>query len=449
MHAPRPIELLALLLVLVVGLAPAQAAARDRPTLFTNFTLIDGTGRAPVPNAAMVVDGDGRIVWAGPAAELRAPARAERRDLGGRYVIPGLIDLHVHLAVSDGLATNPAQETPENVIRDLRTYAAYGVTTVQAMGTDRDFVLAIRDQQRSGRATFSRIFTSGQGIVYRGGYGGLPGVTRPVATPEEAEAEVDRQAAKGVDFIKLWVDSELDTMPAMPPEISAAVIRAAHRHGLRAIAHIFYLEDAKRLVEQGVDGFAHGVRDQPVDQELIDAMRRQGTWQVAETLSREASMFAYGGPAPFLSDPFFTRFVDPRVLAELRSPGHQQRIAASPHFHDFPGFLEQAKDNLQRLARGGVAIGFGTDSGPVSRFGGYFAHWELELLVDAGFTPAEALRMATADAARFLRADDLGSLASGKWADFVVLDADPLADIRNTRAINAVYIAGRTVPTEP
>ena len=444
MPAPRLSSLLAFLFALVVGLAPASAQ-----TVLTNFTLIDGTENAPVPNAAMVIDEAGRIAWVGPAAQLRAPARAARRDLGGRYVMPGLIDLHVHLAVSAGLATDPAMITPENTVRDLRTYAAYGVTTVQVMGTDRDFIFGLRNAQRTGRPTSARIYTSGQGIVFRGGYGGAPGVTRPVATPEEAEAEVDRQAASGADFIKLWVDGELGTMPTMPPEISAAVIRAAHRHGLRAIAHIFYLADAKRLVEQGIDGFAHGVRDQAVDQALIDAMRARGTWQVAETLSREASMFAYGQPAPFLDDPFFTRFVRPEVLARLRSPEHQQRIAANPHFHDFPEFLETAEANLRRLAEGGVRIGFGTDSGPISRFGGYFAHWELQLLVESGFTPAQALRMATGQAAEFLRAPDLGTLERGKWADIVVLDADPLQDIRNSRRINAVYIAGQPVPTAP
>lgn len=444
MPAPRPSSLLAFLFALIVGLAPASAQ-----TVLTNFTLIDGTERAAVPNAAMLIGADGRIAWVGPAADLRAPAGAETRDLGGRYVIPGLIDLHVHLAVSAGLATDPAMITPENTERDLRTYAAYGVTSVQVMGTDRDFIFGIRNAQRSGRPTSARVYTSGQGIVFRGGYGGAPGVTRPVATPEEAEAEVDRQAANGADFIKLWVDGELGTMPTMPPEISAAVIRAAHRHGLRAIAHIFYLADAKRLVEQGIDGFAHGVRDQPVDQALIDAMRARGVWQVAETLSREASMFAYGQPAPFLDDPFFTRFVRPEVLAQLRSPEHQQRIAANPHFHDFPQFLETAEANLRRLAEGGVHVGFGTDSGPISRFGGYFAHWELQLLVESGFTPAQALRMATGQAAEFLRARDLGTLERGKWADLVVLDADPLQDIRNSRTINAVYIAGRPVPTAP
>ena len=363
--------------------------------------------------------------------------------------MPGLIDLHVHLAVSDGLTTAPANLTRANMERDLRNYAAYGVTTVQVMGTDTDDVFAIRNAQRaSGRPDAARVYTSGQGIVFRGGYGGVPTINRPVATPAEAEAEVDRQARNGADFIKFWVDDELQTMPPMPPEISAAVIRAAHRNGLRAIAHIFYLADAKRLVEQGVDGFAHGVRDQPVDQALVDAMRRRGTWQVAETLSREASMFAYGAPAPFLSDPFFTRAVRPEVLAQLRDPARQRRLAANPHFGEFPGFLEQAEANLRRLAEGGVNIGFGTDSGPVSRFGGYFAHWELELLVRSGFTPAQALRMATGDAARFLRARDLGTLERGKWADLVVLDRDPLADIRNSRTIHAVYVAGRPVPTD-
>ncbi len=443
MPANRLSSLLLALLALLVAM-PATAA-----TVLTNFTLIDGTTRAPVRNAAMVIGDDGRIAWAGPASRLRAPGGAQRLDLGGRYVIPGLIDLHVHLAVSDGLATAPVHLTRANMERDLRNYAAYGVTTVQVMGTDSDHVFAIRHAQRAThRPSEARVYTAGQGIVFRGGYGGVPTINRPVATPQEAEAEVDRQAANGVDFIKFWVDDELHTMPPMPPEISAAVIRAAHRHGLRAIAHIFYLADAKRLVEQGVDGFAHGVRDQPVDQALVDAMRRRGTWQVAETLSREASMFAYGAPAPFLSDPFFTRAVRPEVLAQLRDPARQQRLAANPHFGEFPGFLEQAQANLRRLAAGGVNIGFGTDSGPVSRFGGYFAHWELELLVQSGFTPAEALRMATGNAARFLRANDLGTLQRGRWADLVVLDRDPLADIRNSRSIHAVYVAGRMVPTD-
>jgi imidazolonepropionase-like amidohydrolase len=294
----------------------------------------------------------------------------------------------------------------------------------------------------------TRVYTAGQGIVFKGGYGGVPGLNQQISTPADAAAAVDAQAAKGVDVIKFWLDDELGTMPKMPPEVSKAVIDAAHKHKLKVLAHIFYLADAKRVVDQGVDGLVHSVRDQPVDQALIDAMKAKGTWQLAETLSREASMFAYGvPPSEILNDPFFIAGVSPAALAELRSPERQKTVAGNPHFHDFPKFFDMAKANAKRLKDGGVPYGFGTDSGPPGRFPGYFSHWELALLVDSGFTPAEAIKAATSTAATFLNMTDLGSLAAGKQADLLVLDADPLVDIKNTRKINSVYIAGQQVPS--
>jgi imidazolonepropionase-like amidohydrolase len=283
--------------------------------------------------------------------------------------------------------------------------------------------------------------------MLRGGYGGLAGVNNAVGTPEEAAAEVNAQIDKGVDIIKLWLDSELETMPPMPPAITQAIIDAAHRRDRRAVAHVFYLEDAKRLVEQGIDGFVHIVRDQPVDQALVDAMKQRGTWQVAATLSREAVMFAYGSTPAFASDPFFTRGVSTATLDLIRSPERQKTIASSPNFKKYPAFFEQAKANLKRLADAGISYGAGTDAGPPGRFPGYSAHWELELMVEAGLTPQQTITAATSRAAEFLNAADLGSLAAGKWADFVVLAADPLANIRNTRTIRAVYVAGAEVPS--
>jgi imidazolonepropionase-like amidohydrolase len=421
--------------------AADPARTQSQATVLRDFTLIDGTGAAPQPASSMIVR-DGRIEWVGPTAQLKAPDGARTVDLTGKYVTPGLIDLHVHLGITKGLEQSFANFTRESVERDLKTYASYGVTTVLSMGTDGDEIFKIRDEQRAGRPTMTRVYTAGQGLVFKGGYGGIPNNNRPVATPEEAAREVDLQASKGVDFIKLWVDDELGTMPVMPPEISKAVIDAAHRHNLRALAHVFYLRDAKRLVDQGVDGLAHSVRDQPVDQALIDSMKSRGVWQLAETLSREAAMFAYGEPAPFLDDPFFRAGVSPEVIEQLRSPERQQKIASGPNFHDYPKFLKQAQDNLIRLEKGGVKIGFGTDSGPVGRFPGYFSHWELELMVQAGTPPLDALRIATSQAAEFLGAKDLGSVQAGKWADLVILDADPSADIKNMRKINSVYIAG-------
>lgn len=430
------------------GQKDAAAPAGGASKVLTNFTLIDGTGAAAAPGSALVVGPDGKIAWVGPQAELKAPAGSETVDLAGKYVMPGLIDLHVHVGNVVDLKQDYKNFTRENVEKDLKTYASYGVTTVLTMGTENDTIFPLRAEQRAGKPTMARVYTAGQGIVFKGGYGGVPGLNQQVSTVAEATAAVDAQAAKGVDVIKFWLDDELGTMPKMPPEISKAVIDTAHKHKLKVLAHIFYLEDAKRVVDQGVDGLVHSVRDQPVDQALIDAMKAKGTWQLAETLSREASMFAFGiPPSEVLNDPFFVAGVSPAALAGLRSPERQKTVASGPHFHDYPKFYEMAKANAKRLKDGGVQYGFGTDSGPPGRFAGYFSHWELAIMVESGFTPAEAIKAATSTAAQFLNMTDLGSIAVGKQADLLVLDADPLVDIKNTRKINSVYIAGQSVPT--
>jgi imidazolonepropionase-like amidohydrolase len=178
-----------------------------------------------------------------------------------------------------------------------------------------------------------------------------------------------------------------------------------------------------------------------VDQALIQAMKQHGTWQVA-TLSREASMFVFGSPAPFLNNPFFMRSVAPDVVETLASPGYQQKVRSNPDFQKYPQFLATAEKNLKSEVDAGIPYGCGTDSGPPRRFPGYFVHWEMELMVQAGLTPMQALTACTRNAAEFLDAHGLGTIEAGKWADFIVLEKNPLEDIRNTRSIDAVYIAG-------
>ena len=421
--------------------------------VFRNFTLIDGSERAPLPQAAMVVE-NGRVSWVGAAADLKAPERATVTDLNGAFVIPGLMDMHAHVGNTVDLVQDKSNHTRESVEKDLRTYASYGVTTVMSMGTDQDTIFPLRNDQRSAAAnggplSMARVYTAGQGLMFKGGYGGLAGVNEAVATPEEAAASVNAQLDKGADVIKLWLDSELGTMPKMPSAISKAIIDTAHTRGARALAHVFYLEDAKRLVDQGIDGFVHMVRDQPIDQALIDGMKKHATWQVASTLSREAAMFAYGSTPAFADDPFFTRGVSAKTVELIKSPERQKAQAANPNFKKFPAFFETAKANLKRIVEAGIPYAAGTDAGPPGRFPGYSEHWELELMVDAGLTPAQAIAAATRRAATFLGATDLGTLEPTKWADFVVLDANPLTDIRNSRKIRAVYIAGRTETDTP
>lgn len=419
-------------------------SAEEGAVLFSNFVLIDGTDRLPTPDSAMIVQ-EGVINWIGQTASAQRRPGMQEVDLAGAYIMPGLIDLHVHLSVLHDGALSHEVFTPHNVNEELLTYASYGVTSVLSMGTEKDFIFDLIDSQRNGLPDRTRVYAAGHGVVYEGGYGGVDGINNPVSTPEETIAEVQAQADKGVDVIKIWVDDEFGSMPLMPPEITQAAIDTAHENGLRAVAHIFKLEDTKRLIAQGIDGLVHSVRDEVVDEEYLELIRQHDVWQVSSTLSREAAMFAYAEHAPFLDDPFFTRSVDAEVLDRLRSEEYQESVRQGPHFQDFVQIMDVALENTRRAVAADTKVAFGTDSGPPGRFPGYSAHWELELLVESGMTPQQAIVSATRNAAEFLEADRLGTLETGKFADFIILQNNPLVDIRHTRSIESVYIAGAQI----
>jgi imidazolonepropionase-like amidohydrolase len=438
------------LLCLTLTLVPSLNAQGPRPDVrvLRGFTLIDGTGRAPLPNAAMVVNG-GRITWVGPTSSLRAPAGADVVDLTGRFVMPGLVDLHGHFGITVGMTQDARQYSRPLVEHDLKTYASYGVTTVLSLGLDQDLIFNLRDEQRTSRPTMTRVYTAGQGFAYDGGLGGaisFPGVPGAVfKTVSDVEPAVAEQARKHVDVVKFWTDDNFGAVKRMPSDISKAIIDSAHRHGLRAVAHVFYLEDAKRLTNDGVDALVHIVRDQPVDRELISSMKRHNTWQIASTLSREVALTAYTKTADFLSDPFFTRGVTPDVVNTLRSETFQKGKASDPNLEKYAQSLAIGKKNIKALADGGVKYGMGTDTGVPGRFQGYFDHLELQEMVEAGLTPMQVIVAATKSGAEFLKAKDLGTLQVGKWADFIVLARNPLEDIKNTKSITTVYIAGNAI----
>jgi imidazolonepropionase-like amidohydrolase len=393
---------------------------------------------------------DGRIQWVGPRAKLKAPAGAERVDVAGKFVMPGIINLHGHLGNTRGLSQDPSYFSRESVEAQLKTYVSYGVTSVVSMGTDSDLVYQLRAEQRAGRPRLTRIFTAGRGFTGKGGYPTtVPGMKGPpfeVATRADVEKAVAQLAEKRVDLVKIWVDDHLGRQKKIPLELSKAIIENSHRRGLKVAAHVFYLEDARQLVEAGLDGLAHSVRDKPADAALIASMKKRGAWQSSATLVRELATFIYAQPHPSLADSFFTRSISPQVLATLRSPSYQKKLAADPDYPQYPGFLQRAKQNLKRLADGGVRFGFGTDTGPPLRFTGYFEYLEMQLMVEAGLTPIEVITAATRNSAEFLGVSkDLGTLEAGKWADLVVLGKSPLADIKNTRSLEAVWIAGARV----
>jgi imidazolonepropionase-like amidohydrolase len=397
---------------------------------FTGARLIDGTNRPPVTNATILVR-DGRMIAAGAAgAGVSIPAGAERVALDGKTVMPGLVNAHGHVGDTAGL--DGGRYSAANVMRDLRLYAAYGVTTVFSLGGDQAPSIAARDSQRTPALDRARLFVAGPVLAPK--------------TPDEARALVDADAEMKVDIVKIRVDDNLGTTPKMAPEIYRAVIDEAHKKGLRVAVHIFYLADAKSLLDAGADFIAHSIRDADVDADLIAALKKRDVC-VCPTLTREVSTFVYESTPAFFSDPFFQKHADAQTVAALKEPARQEAMRKSPAAQGYKTALDVASRNLKKLSDAGVTIAMGTDTGPPARFQGYFEHLELDLMAKAGLTPRQVLMSATRDAARCMKIDkEVGTLEPGKWADFVVLTADPLADIKNTRSIDSVWIAGKRVP---
>src|SRR5690349_21631387 len=259
---------------LCVLLAAAAAHAQGAPVrAFTGATLIDGTDRAPIPNATIVVR-DGRIVAAGPSSSVTVPAGAQRVALTGKTVIPGIINAHGHV----------------NDPKDLETYAAYGVTTVFSLGGEPQSVFAARAAQNTPSLSHARVFVAGPVLAPN--------------TPEEARAQVAGVVAQNVDIVKIRVDDNLGTTKKLAPEVYRAVIDEAHKRGKRVATHLFYLADAKSLLDAGSDFVAHSIRDQDVDADLIAKLKARNVC-VSPTLMREVSTFVYESTPDFFSDPLF------------------------------------------------------------------------------------------------------------------------------------------------
>jgi imidazolonepropionase-like amidohydrolase len=435
----------------LAALGYAQSGERRSPLLPPSEVLvlrgarvIDGTGRPPIENAVLVIEG-GKIRALGKS--VKYPAGSKKLNVEGKTIMPALIDLHTHLGQTrNGLESAPGSYSEENLRAQLVKLLAYGVGTIVSLGADQDLIYTLREEQEAGKLPGARFFTAGRGFGVVSGY--PPGIGRPAdvyrpETPEEARAQVRELAAHRPDFVKIWVDDDFGRLPKIPPPVYQAIIEEAHRHHLRVLAHVFYLADAQALVAAGIDGLAHSVRDRPVDAGLVKAMKSRGVLYIP-TLVRDESTFAYAEGPAWLSDPFFQGGLQADVLATLESPGFKQKFRSNPDLAKYRAAFEMGKKNLKTMAEAGVSIGFGTDAGPPLRFQGYFEHRELQLMVESGLSPMQAIVCATGQAGAFLGAGrGLGTLELGKHADFLVLDANPLDDIGNTEKLSAVWHAGK------
>jgi len=417
--------------LLVTG-ACSRPAPEVSATVFEGARLITD-GSTVLENSTFVID-NGKITAVGRKGDVTAPAGAAHIDLTGKTVIPALVDTHTHLGWAMIKTGRIDKDTysKDNLIDHLHRLAYYGVAATESMGIDPgETPYDVRANPVPGAALFH---TAGRGM---GRTNAGPGQSywKPVAYAIESEADgrkaVQELADKKVDWVKIWVDDRNGTVPKLTPPLYRAIIDEAHKHNLRVVAHIYYLADAKELLRAGIDGFAHGIRDKDIDDEFMKLIKDRPNVFVIPNLPdigtglQDPAWLGETVPAPEIK-----RLTD---TANNRSPEDKKKAS------DF--FAVQAR-NLKKLNDAGVRIGFGTDSGVTV---GWTAHEELADMVTAGMTPAQVLTAATKTAAEILKMDQLGTVAVGKSADFIVLDANPLENITNTRKIAKVYLRGKEV----
>jgi imidazolonepropionase-like amidohydrolase len=443
--------MLRLLLCLSLLVLPLPVLAQQQSIVLQDATLIDGTGAGPRAHVDITLR-NGLIQTIAPTSSHHPGAHVILCT--GKTVLPGLISAHSHLGVLEANATPSATAyNLPNVTAALNQFERYGVTTILSLGLNRDLVYQLRAEQRAGTLGGATILTAGRGIGVPGGAPPLDAapdqVYRP-ATPAEARQEVDTFAAEHTDIVKIWVDPLHGKAPGMSPAIYAAVIDEAHQHHLHVAAHEYELADARQLVDDGIDVLAHSVRDQPVDQAFTHDMLSHHTWYIP-TLALDEAFYLYATHPEIMQSNFFRQAAGPQLLAKLEAPDYASKTLAASDTKQHQQDHAIAMQNLKTLYDAGILIAFGTDSGAVpGRIPGFSEHRELEDLVTAGLTPLQALTDATGDTGRLLHLLDptvnVGLISPGFSADLIVLDADPLADVRNTRRIDAVYHRGNLIP---
>ena len=420
------VPVFALTLSLVPNTVTAQTAA------LVGARVIDGRGG--VIERGTIVVRDGKIAAVGPVASTAIPAEAERIDVSGTTVMPGLVNAHGHLTSALGMRNDPNGGSRENQLRQLRAYAQYGVTTVFSLGDESDAAFELRREQEKGLFEGARLF--------------LAGAVINSATADAARAMTDKVAARKPDVIKTRIDDNLGSSRKMPEEAWRAAVARARELKLPAAVHIFYLADAKAALLAGTTLIAHSVRDSPVDAEFVEQMKARNACY-SPTLMREVSTFVYGSTPAWARDPFFLSGAGTAAGDEISDPARQAEVRASAAYKAglrYKAALEVARRNLKTLSDAGVRIAMGTDTGPAGRWQGFFEHLELEMMVESGMTPMQVLVAATSAAADcYGKGGEFGSIRPGASADLLVLAADPLENIRNTRQIESIWIAGRRV----
>ena len=407
-------------------------------TAIVGARLIDGAGGPPVDDAVILVE-NGRIRAAGARRQVSIPAGSTRIDAAGKVVIPGLIDAHCHYFA-------PLEDVKKYLMTQLR----WGITTTRSAGTDSPEAVALMHEAKAGKFLAPRVYTSGFGFTHPQGSPAVSSSINRPANEAEARAAVRALAAQKVDFVKMWIEGGGGRTPRITPEIRTAIVDEARKHGIPVVAHVTAIEDLRQVAELGVTDLLHTPRDAQATAELIAYAKSKGL-SFAPTLANMESAWHYFESPRLLENPMLQGAFYPKAWARVTDASIRSKQLADPGLAERKQGVKQAYQFIKAMSGAGVRIITGSDSGaelsPVPFGGG--THRDIEMLVEAGLTPAAAIRAATFDAARVLTRSaepEYGVIRAGKIADLVLLDADPAAGIRNLSRVNKVMRAGQWVP---
>jgi imidazolonepropionase-like amidohydrolase len=439
--------LLSSLAIVSLGSLPLSSQTRNSsgPVVYEGARLIAGDGSAPIENGALLVQ-NGRIAAIGRQADVKAPSGATRVDLSGKTVMPAMINVHVHIGYEGYTTWRAENYTAANVLDHLQREAFYGTAATQSVGTSpTEAALQFqRDQQAGKFPPASRFFfmpgmappNGGPDAVLRVATNQLH-VVNEVTTAQEARAAVQKMAAQKIKAVKMWVDDRRGTYPKLTPEAYLAIIDEAHKHQMTVHAHATTLADQKAVVKAGADVLVHMVQGEKLDDEYLALLKEKKPYW--------ATVLGLGEPtAVCQNDPFFEVALPPKVVADIRATTERRPLAPSCGPNPNAARRDEIMAyNFPRMIAAGTRIVLGTDTGiqPGHTFGSG-EHVELARWVQLGLSPSDAIVAATRRPAELLGLKDMGTLAAGKRADFIVLDANPLDNILNTRRIASVYLDG-------
>ena len=430
-------------LLFALGLVAVLLHAQQA-TVYEGARIITGDGSAPIENGTLVVRG-GQITGLGRS--INAPADAVRVNLAGKTIIPALINVHTHIGYEGYTSWGAQNYTEKNVLDHLQREAFYGTAVTLSVGSSPfEISRKIQRDQEAGKLPLASRFlfipgyappNGGPDAILKVATDALH-VINEVSTPQEARDSIRKMAGRGVTAVKIWVDDRRGTYPKMTPDVYTAIIDESHKHSMLVHAHATTLADQKAVVRAGVDVLVHLIQAEKVDDELVALLKeKKPYWATVIGLGDATAVCEH--------DPFFEQALPDSVIAKIRANTQRRPLTANcgPAGANEERREQNIRYNFPRMVASGARVVLGTDTGvhPGHTFGSG-EHLEMARWVELGLTPMQAITAATQRPAELLKLRDEGTLAVGKRANFIALDANPLDDIRNTRRIADVYVGG-------